>query len=113
MRKIALMLLLMFTAANAEFVGSENSDKYHRQSCEWAHKISPENLVVFENAEEAASSGYVPCKVCKPASYTPAAAQSKEKVSQPAYSGRCTAITKKGTQCKRKAEPGTSRCWQH
>ncbi|HEY3244938.1 MAG TPA: hypothetical protein VGM03_16475 [Phycisphaerae bacterium] len=27
--------------------------------------------------------------------------------------GRCTAITKSGTRCKRKAEPGTDRCWQH
>jgi len=26
---------------------------------------------------------------------------------------RCTAITQKGTRCKRMAEPGTDRCWQH
>lgn len=26
---------------------------------------------------------------------------------------QCTAITKKGTRCKRAAKPGTSRCWQH
>jgi hypothetical protein len=27
--------------------------------------------------------------------------------------GRCTAITKAGTRCKRKAEAGSDRCWQH
>jgi hypothetical protein len=27
--------------------------------------------------------------------------------------GRCTAITQAGTQCKRSAQAGRSRCWQH
>ncbi len=26
---------------------------------------------------------------------------------------RCTAITRAGTRCKRKAQAGTQRCWQH
>jgi hypothetical protein len=26
---------------------------------------------------------------------------------------RCTMITKNGTRCKRMAEPGSDRCWQH
>ncbi|MCC6476954.1 hypothetical protein IT157_07845 [bacterium] len=26
---------------------------------------------------------------------------------------QCTAITKKGTRCKRTAKPGSTRCWQH
>ena len=29
------------------------------------------------------------------------------------YAGRCIAITQKGTRCKRKAEKGSSYCWQH
>lgn len=29
------------------------------------------------------------------------------------YSGRCQATTKKGTQCKRNAQPGRKYCWQH
>ena len=29
------------------------------------------------------------------------------------YIGRCSAITKKGTQCKRNASNGTKYCWQH
>lgn len=33
--------------------------------------------------------------------------------SSSSYSGRCQAITKKGTQCKRSASSGSSYCWQH
>lgn len=38
--------------------------------------------------------------------------------SEPSYNnleqiGRCQAITKKGTQCKRNAQAGSSYCWQH
>lgn len=29
------------------------------------------------------------------------------------YSSRCMATTKKGTQCKRNAQPGRNYCWQH
>ncbi len=32
---------------------------------------------------------------------------------KPAYSGRCQATTKAGTQCKRNAASGSSYCWQH
>jgi hypothetical protein len=30
-----------------------------------------------------------------------------------AYSQRCQAVTKKGTQCKRNAQAGSIYCWQH
>jgi hypothetical protein len=52
--------------AGTNYVGSMKSDKYHFCSCEWARRISPANLVCFMSADEAASSGYVPCKVCRP-----------------------------------------------
>lgn len=35
------------------------------------------------------------------------------KESQTTSSGRCQAYTKKGTQCKRNAQPGRNYCWQH
>lgn len=31
----------------------------------------------------------------------------------PVSGGRCQATTKAGTQCKRKANPGSKFCWQH
>lgn len=48
------------------FVGSVNSDKYHKPSCEWAKKILPANEVWFSSAQDAQSNGYQACKVCKP-----------------------------------------------
>ena len=50
----------------AVYVGSARSNKYHRPSCQWAHKIKPSNLVQFSSPEEAQQQGYVPCKVCHP-----------------------------------------------
>jgi hypothetical protein len=48
------------------YVGSKTSKKYHNCDCTWAKKISQQNLACFKDIEEAESSGYVPCKVCKP-----------------------------------------------
>lgn len=40
--------------------------------------------------------------------------EKKTTTNQPnATDGVCTATTKNGTRCKRKAQPGTDRCWQH
>lgn len=48
------------------FVGSSQSNKYHRSSCEWAGRINPENEVWFASPEDAQSQGYLPCRVCRP-----------------------------------------------
>lgn len=49
-----------------KYVGSVNSDKYHRPDCRWAKKIKPKNEIWFKDKEDARKHGYVPCKVCKP-----------------------------------------------
>ena len=51
---------------DCKYVGSKNSDKYHKPSCVWAKKIKLENLVCFSSKEEAEDKGYKPCSVCKP-----------------------------------------------
>lgn len=48
------------------YVGSRNSDKYHYPSCVWAKRIKSSNWVTFGSKSEAASRGYIPCKVCEP-----------------------------------------------
>lgn len=48
------------------FVGSINSDIYHYTDCEWARRISTENLVEFSSIEETREKGYRPCFVCAP-----------------------------------------------
>ena len=64
---IVLTLALFIPAAfGGEFLGSNQSDKYHLPDCKWAKKITKENRVVFPSAVEAIRAGYKPCKVCRP-----------------------------------------------
>lgn len=44
---------------------------------------------------------------------TPNAAWSTQDKSTLTSTGRCQAITAKGTQCSRMADPGSNYCWQH
>ncbi len=46
------------------FVGSKNSTKYHKSTCQWAKRIKPENMVCFKSEEDARSKGYAPCSSC-------------------------------------------------
>jgi len=48
------------------FLGSKNSNIYHKPSCTWAQQISSSNLRVFGSRSEAEAAGYRPCKVCNP-----------------------------------------------
>lgn len=107
-------MLLFVASANAQFVGSAKSDKYHKETCQHAKRILVENRVEFATVEEAKEAGYVACKVCKPggaksSSSTEVKSVDVQKVSE----GRCQATTKKGTQCKRNAAAGSNYCWQH
>jgi micrococcal nuclease len=90
--------------------------KYHTAGCRYLAKSAIE---ITER--DALARGYVPCLVCigSTAASTKSAApsvyqQHPKSGSAPATSGgRCQATTKKGTQCKRNATPGSSYCWQH
>ena len=89
--------------------------KYHRFGCRYlAHSAFP----IAE--KDALAKGYTPCLVCigstaGSSKALPSVSPSPRKPSSaPAVSsGRCQAITKKGTQCKRNAAPGSRFCWQH
>lgn len=52
--------------ANATFMGSIASKKYHRLDCRYALKIKQENRINFRDREDAERQGYTPCKVCNP-----------------------------------------------
>ena len=45
---------------------SDDSNKFHYPSCEWAQKISDWNKIVYHSREEAINDGRVPCHVCYP-----------------------------------------------
>jgi flagellar biosynthesis protein FlhF len=46
------------------YVANHNSILFHHPECAWARRIRPENRIVFESFEEAASKEYIPCKTC-------------------------------------------------
>lgn len=52
--------------SQAVYVGSVESDKYHKSTCRWAKKILEENRIYFSSKAEAAGAGYSPCGTCKP-----------------------------------------------
>lgn len=53
-------------SSQGKYVGSIESDKYHRPSCRWVKKILPENEIWFDSAEDAEAQGYSSCGTCKP-----------------------------------------------
>jgi len=48
------------------YAASRKSDVFHRKTCKWAQKISPDNLIEFATRKEAFESGRRPCRTCKP-----------------------------------------------
>ncbi|OBZ32231.1 Ada metal-binding domain-containing protein [Megasphaera sp. DISK 18] len=70
-KKIAIALTtILWTAtaaiASAAYVGNVQSMKFHNQGCRWEQKMNESNRTYFNSRGEAVSSGYVPCKVCRP-----------------------------------------------
>lgn len=116
---LALLFISFASLCDAQFVASKKSDKYHIPECQWAKRISESNLLTFETVEKAVESGYQPCKVCKPSAGAPSKqALDKQSITPQKQSAkgsneRCQAITKKGSQCSRRAQTDSRFCWQH
>jgi micrococcal nuclease len=92
---------------------TRTGEKYHRAGC----RSLARSQIPMQLSEAAARYGA--CGICKPPtladtpSTTPAAVATPTRSSPAVNSGRCQAITKRGTQCSRNAQPGRSYCWQH
>ncbi len=54
------------TATEYKYLASKNSKIFHKADCSWVIKISPENIVGYDTAEQARQAGKRPCKLCKP-----------------------------------------------
>jgi len=54
------------TNSTPMYVGSKNSDKFHKLNCSSAKRIKKSNLVYFYSRQEAINAGYIPCKRCHP-----------------------------------------------
>lgn len=49
-----------------KYVSSASSKKFHRQSCRYAKRIYPKNIVKYDSRQEAIEMGKKPCKRCTP-----------------------------------------------
>jgi micrococcal nuclease len=118
-------------AANSDEIVyvTRTGTKYHRAGCRYLARSQ------IPMALKDAVKQFGPCSVCQPPVLTaksadaespqahdgepahasrPPAPQPSAKASAPAQkSGQCQAITKKGTQCSRRAQAGNVYCWQH
>ena len=83
---------------------TKSGTKYHLATCEHAKQSGQATPLVKVQSTRS------PCHVCL---------SGREKLPQSAKTSalkstdRCTAITKKGTQCTRKVKSGSAYCWQH
>lgn len=53
-------------AIKGKYVGSKNSNKYHKKTCPSAKKIKKYNKITFKSKKQAKKMGYKPCKRCHP-----------------------------------------------
>ena len=116
---VTLIISLLFSNAFTQTVYiTKTGKKYHRVDCKYLSKSS-----YSINLSDAKAKGYEPCKVCKPPTtvnsttnqQTPAQTPKKEtkNTKNSTQSVQCSAITKKGTQCKRMTKSPNGKCYQH
>lgn len=99
---------------------TKSGNKYHASGCSYL-KSSREMTL-----DDALAAGYSACSRCGGSAsdgsstvtapstlYSPPAKSAGSSSTNPSYSSRCQATTKKGSQCKRSAQSGRSYCWQH
>ena len=108
-----ILILTSFLLAQTVYV-TKTGKKYHRVGCSFLKTTSS-----AISLQDAVDQGYTPCSRCNPPTLTSKTSEVKttqKKVNDEMHlvqRGRCQAITKKGTQCSRQAEPGSKYCWQH
>lgn len=51
---------------SGKFIGSIQSDKFHKPTCRWAKSIKSHNETWFSDVNDALNQGYSPCGVCRP-----------------------------------------------
>lgn len=69
-----LIVVCAFLAVKGDFlqiryIASTSSDRYHRESCEYAKRIYEPYRVYYYSASAAEADGRVPCALCHPGEY--------------------------------------------
>ena len=48
------------------YIANSNTGKYHFGDCRYIKSMNESNKVAFSSTNDASSSGYIACKVCRP-----------------------------------------------
>lgn len=110
---VGLLVPALVSAADPTVYVTKTGSKYHTSTCSSLSKSrAPLSL------SDAVAQGYTPCARCKPPGGKPSPVKPQKEVKTKGSSGarpaeQCEATTKNGTQCKRRAQPGSRYCWQH
>lgn len=48
------------------YIANTNTGKFHISTCRYVKRMNASNMYESDNRDELVSSGYVPCKVCRP-----------------------------------------------
>lgn len=127
-RLLTSFILLIFLICSSNVIAqtvyiTKTGTKYHNDGCRY---LSQSKIQI--DLASAISKGYGACSVCKPPTKVTSTSDVKttnttlketKEVKQQTNttntvsSQQCAAITKAGTRCTRKAEPGSIYCWQH
>lgn len=125
MKKQIFLLTIFITLLYSNILSqtvyiTKSGEKYHNQGCRYLNKSA-----YSINLSDAIAKGYTACKICKPSTAIKTTSnKNKQKVKQnstlvsnsnssQSVSVQCTALTKKGTRCKRMTKNVSGRCWQH
>ena len=63
---ICIALTIRGDFLQIRYVGSTTSDRYHRESCEYADKIYEPYRVYYYSTAAAEADGRKPCALCEP-----------------------------------------------
>ena len=88
---------------------TNTGSKYHAEGCRYLRRSC------IPIALSEAIQMYEPCSVCDPPTEVekPKPKVKKAAKKKTVVQTQCQAMTKKGTQCTRKAKAGSKYCWQH
>lgn len=118
---VIIFFLLINQAVSQIVYVTKSGKKFHTENCRYYN-----NNAIAIDLSEAESKGYTPCKACKPLSSditTPPDSQTESfndsddsSISSSKHTNekvQCSALTKKGSRCKRMTKSSNGKCWQH
>jgi hypothetical protein len=109
MKFLSFILFLSFSIHSQSVYKTPSGAKYHIGDCRMVENVSQRITL-----EKAAELGLLPCKICKPQSFSANGLVSKKNNAQGVnQTVQCKGKTKKGTRCKHMTSIANGYCFQH